>query len=252
MDGCLYFLIMALLLGQSLPMVLAICWRLLLGLALHACSLIGVCLRSLMLLMLCCGYVKILMCGLMVALFLTRSLVPLLKVLGLCTWSSSVCTESRVLGEEEGGERGRGGRGGEGFILALQASELFRLFTWEVDNLNAVGHVGRLLDGVRSSCLAELLNDGDLIMLVDRVLEQMGRDTVRVTKVKLHADAQMVRVGQLLELDRFGSELPTVGERLIMLLLMHFVTCLVSVDGGILLSWSYIVLYCYFPCCSLS
>ena len=31
MDGCLYFLIMALLLGQSLPMVLVICWRLLFG-----------------------------------------------------------------------------------------------------------------------------------------------------------------------------------------------------------------------------
>ena len=30
-------------------------------------------------------------------------------------------------------------------------------------------------------CLAELLNDGGLIMLIDRIIEQRGRDTVRVT-----------------------------------------------------------------------
>ena len=37
--------------------------------------------------------------------------------------------------------------------------------------MNVVGHVSRLLDGRRSSCPAELLNDGDLIMFIDKVLE---------------------------------------------------------------------------------
>ena len=45
-------------------------------------SLIGVCLMSLMLLMLRCRYVSILMCGLMVDLLLMRSLVSPLWVLG--------------------------------------------------------------------------------------------------------------------------------------------------------------------------
>ena len=49
------------------------------------------------------------------------------------------------------------------------------------------------MDGVRSSCPAELLNDGDLIMLIDRMLEIRGGDTVRISKVKGHADADMVR-----------------------------------------------------------
>ena len=43
-------------------------------------------------------------------------------------------------------------------------------------------HVSRLSDGVRHLCPAELLKDGDLILLIDRILQQRGRDTVRVTK----------------------------------------------------------------------
>ena len=53
---------------------------------------------------------------------------------------------------------------------------------------------------------AELLNDGDLIMPIDRVLEQVRRDTVRVTIVKGHADAEMVRAGELRELDELGHD----------------------------------------------
>ena len=53
----------------------------------------------------------------------------------------------------------------------LQASDAIHL---GVDNLDVVGQVGRLLDGVRSSWPAELLNDGDLAMLINRILEQRG------------------------------------------------------------------------------
>ena len=62
------------------------------------------------------------------------------------------------------------------------------------DNRNVVRHVGRLLDGVRNPC-AELSKDGDLILLIERILELRGRDTVRVTKVKGHAGEDMVQGG---------------------------------------------------------
>ena len=72
---------------------------------------------------------------------------------------------------------------------ALQASDAIHL---GVDNLNVVRQVGRLLD-----C--------DLIMLIGRILEQREEHTVRVTKVKGHADEEKVRVGQVRELDKLGK-----------------------------------------------
>ena len=51
-----------------------------------------------------------------------------------------------------------------------------------------------------------LTNDGDLILLIDRGLEQRERDTVCVTKVKGYADAEMVRVGHVLGLDELGND----------------------------------------------
>ena len=82
-------------------------------------------------------------------------------------------------------------------VLALQASDAVHL---GVDDLNVVRQDGRLLDGVWSSCPVELLNDGDLVMLVDRILKQRSRDTVRVTDVKGQALVRQVR-----ELDRLGN-----------------------------------------------
>ena len=125
-----------------------------------------------------------------------------------------------------------------GVILALEASTAVHQ---GVDNLNVVRHVGRLLDGCRSSWPAELLNDGDLIMLIEKVLEQRVTDTDRVTKVKGHADAEMVRVGQVRELDKLGNdavdEAADFGRR--------------RVDPAVIdarrnLSASF--LYCYFSC----
>ena len=58
-----------------------------------------------------------------------------------------------------------------------------------------VRHVGRLLDGNVTSRPAELVQDGDLILLVGRKLRLRGLDTVRITKVKGHADEGMVRDG---------------------------------------------------------
>ena len=64
-----------------------------------------------------------------------------------------------------------------------------------VDNLGVVRHVGRILDGKVSSRPWELLPDGDLLLLNERMLHFRGFNTVRISKVKGHADEAMVRAG---------------------------------------------------------
>ena len=76
-----------------------------------------------------------------------------------------------------------------GVILALQTSRAVHL---GVDNLGVVRHVGRLLDGCRGPIPFELVNDGDLLLLIERMLYRRGLDTVRISKVKGHADEDMV------------------------------------------------------------
>ena len=58
-----------------------------------------------------------------------------------------------------------------GFILALQANDGVHL---GVDNLGVVRHVGRILDGQASSRVCELLPDGDLLLLIERILHIRG------------------------------------------------------------------------------
>ena len=89
-----------------------------------------------------------------------------------------------------------------GVILALQASCGVHL---GVDNLNVVRHVGRLLDGGPRVRPFEIVKDGDLLCLVDRMLQLRGLDTVKVSKVKGHADDGMVLEGRVLDLDRLGN-----------------------------------------------
>ena len=64
-------------------------------------------------------------------------------------------------------------------ILALQANDGVHL---GVDNLGVVRHVGRLLDGKTASRPAELVKDGDLILLIERMPRLRGLDTVRISK----------------------------------------------------------------------
>ena len=80
-------------------------------------------------------------------------------------------------------------------ILALQAA----------DGIGVIRHVGRLLYGDVGSRPPQLVKDGDLIMLVGRMLGHRGLDTVRVTKVKGLADEAMVRDGRVRDLDRVGN-----------------------------------------------
>ena len=90
-----------------------------------------------------------------------------------------------------------------GVILALQANDGVHL---GADNLGVVRHVGRLLDGKTASRPAELVKDGDLILLIERMLRLRGLDTVRIYKVKGHADEALVRAGGARDLDRLGND----------------------------------------------
>ena len=74
-----------------------------------------------------------------------------------------------------------------------------------VDNLGVVRHVGQILDGRTSSVPFELRNDGDLLLLIDRMVRRRGAGTVRISKVKGHADEIMVRAGQVRDIDRLGN-----------------------------------------------
>ena len=79
-------------------------------------------------------------------------------------------------------------------VLALQTSRAVHL---GVDNLGVVRHVDRLLRGCRGPKPFELVNDGDLLLLLEHMLNRRGLDTVRISKVKGHADDAMVLHGQV-------------------------------------------------------
>ena len=89
-----------------------------------------------------------------------------------------------------------------GVILALQTSRAVHL---GVDNLGVVRHVGRLLDGRHGPAPFELVKDGDLLLLIERMLQLRVLGTVRVTEVKGHAEEDMVRDGGVSELVRLGN-----------------------------------------------
>ena len=90
-----------------------------------------------------------------------------------------------------------------GVILTLQSSVAVQL---GVDNLGVVRHVGRLLDGHHGAVPFELVKDGDLLLLIERMLHLGGLDTVRITKDKGHADEAMVLDARVRDDDRLGND----------------------------------------------
>ena len=72
--------------------------------------------------------------------------------------------------------------------------------------MNVVRHVGRLLDNNLGTRPFEILEDGDLLRLIHRVLLLRGFDTVKISKVKGHADDGMVLDGRVRDLDRMGNK----------------------------------------------
>ena len=112
-----------------------------------------------------------------------------------------------------------------GVILAFS---VFWCCTLGVDNLGVVRHVGRLLDSHYGSVLFELVNDGDLLLLLKRVLRLRSR-----------ADEGMVLDGRVRKIDRLGKTpqmrlLTLVVGELVMLSLMLVVIYLGFVVAGAL------------------
>ena len=89
-----------------------------------------------------------------------------------------------------------------GVLVALQGC--FRLHVG-VDNLNVVNHMAGLINGRRAGRPFPLVNDGDLLDLAQRILRWRGAGTAAVSKVKGHADEDMVARGKVWEVDRIGN-----------------------------------------------
>ena len=89
-----------------------------------------------------------------------------------------------------------------GAILTMQAYWPCRLV---IDNLNVARSIGRLLDSGNFDKLLPLVKDGDLIALVQCMIRTRGRDTVRVTSVKGHAEVVDVQQGRVRLLDQQGN-----------------------------------------------
>ena len=89
-----------------------------------------------------------------------------------------------------------------GAILAMQA---YWPRHFGIDNLNVARSIGRLLDSGRLDKPLPLVKDGDLIALVQYMIRTRGRETVRVTKVKGHAEVVDVQQGRVRLLDQQGN-----------------------------------------------
>ena len=89
-------------------------------------------------------------------------------------------------------------------ILALQSSSAVHL---GVDNLNVVRHVSGILAGRSGRKPFELCTDGDFLTVIQVIVRQRGSETVRISKVKGHADDEMVRTGRVRAIDKIGNDL---------------------------------------------
>ena len=89
-----------------------------------------------------------------------------------------------------------------GAIVAMQAYWPCQL---GVDNLNVAGTVGRLLDHGSLIKPLPFVKDGDLVALVQYMIRTRRRETVRVTKVKGHAEDSDVQHGRVRLEDQLGN-----------------------------------------------
>ena len=97
------------------------------------------------------------------------------------------------------------------------------------------------------------MKNGDLILLSGRILEMRGRDTVRISEVKWHADDGTVRMAEFVSM--IASATMQLMRRLILVVggsfrsLMLVVTLLVSVVGVSSDFGVASLSYCYFESC---
>ena len=85
-----------------------------------------------------------------------------------------------------------------GSFLAMQAYWPCHL---GIDNLNVAGSISRLLDHDSLVKPLPFVKDCDLVALVQYMIRSRGRETVRVTKVKGHAEDVDVQQGRVRMLD---------------------------------------------------
>ena len=90
-----------------------------------------------------------------------------------------------------------------GVILALQISKPVHL---GVDNHHVVRHVGRIMAGKEPDRPFELLTDGGLLLLVQTLVVKRSLGTCAISKVKGHADDDMVCRGRVRLLDKTGND----------------------------------------------
>ena len=89
-----------------------------------------------------------------------------------------------------------------GAILAMQA---YWPCHFGIDHLHVARTFGRLLDRDSLVKLLPLVKDGDLVALVQHMIRTRGRETVRVNKVKGHAEDVDVQQGQVRLEDQVGN-----------------------------------------------
>ena len=74
-----------------------------------------------------------------------------------------------------------------------------------IGNINVARSIGKLLD---HGCLVKplpLVKDGDLLFLVQCMIQAWGQDRVRVTKVEVHATEADLQQGRVRDEDRLGN-----------------------------------------------
>ena len=64
-----------------------------------------------------------------------------------------------------------------------------------------------MLAGRKAARPYELMVDGDLLVLVQKLLDARGPGTTNISKVKGHADEGLVREGRVRELDKIGNDM---------------------------------------------
>ena len=89
-----------------------------------------------------------------------------------------------------------------GAIVALQAYWPCHL---RIDNLNVVRSIGLLLDHDSLVKPLPFVKDGDLIVLAKYMIRTRGRETVRVTEGKGHAEDVDVQHGRVRLVDQHGN-----------------------------------------------
>ena len=97
-----------------------------------------------------------------------------------------------------------------GAAIALQA---YWPCYFGIDNLNVARSIGRLLD---RGCLAKplpLVKDGDLVAIAQYMIQARKQNTIRVTKVKGHANDADVDQGRVHLEDRIGNAAADLGRR---------------------------------------